>query len=68
MKKTSTPTNLPALLTVQQVAAATGLSERTIRRWIADGTPLKAHRIGPKCLRIERDSVLQLLGRPIGAA
>jgi excisionase family DNA binding protein len=58
---------LPALLSISQVANATGLSTKTIRRRVADGTFL-AHRIGPRCIRIERDSVLALLQSPMGAA
>jgi excisionase family DNA binding protein len=50
-------TGLPALLSIAQVAEATGLSDKTIRRRIDDGT-FKAHRIGPRILRIERDSIL----------
>jgi excisionase family DNA binding protein len=61
------PTGLPALLSIAQVADATGLSTRTIRRRISDES-LRAHRIGPRTIRIERDSVLALLGRPMGAA
>lgn len=61
------PTGLPALLTISQVADATGLSAKTIRRRISDRS-LIAHRIGPRAIRIERDSVLALLTRPIGAA
>jgi excisionase family DNA binding protein len=61
------PTGLPALLSLQEVADATGLSERTIRRRISDGT-FRAHRIGPRTIRIDRESVLKLLGTPLGAA
>jgi excisionase family DNA binding protein len=60
-------TGLPALLSIAQVAEATGLCDRTIRRRIDDGTFI-AHRIGPKILRIERDSVLAPLGGSAGAA
>jgi excisionase family DNA binding protein len=63
----TTPTGLPALLTIAQVADATDLSTKTIRRRVADGT-LLAHRIGPRCIRIERDSVLALLASPMGVA
>jgi excisionase family DNA binding protein len=64
--KKRTPTGLPALLTICQVADATGLSTKTIRRRISDHT-LVAHRIGPRAIRIERDSVLALLAVPLGA-
>jgi excisionase family DNA binding protein len=60
-------TGLPALLSIAQVAEATGLSDKTIRRRIADKTFI-AHRIGPRILRIERDSVLALLGGSVGVA
>lgn len=41
-------TGLPALLTISQVAEATGQSTKTIRRRIADGTLLMSERIpGP---------------------
>jgi excisionase family DNA binding protein len=54
------PTGLPALLTISQVADATGLSEKTIRRRIAD-LSLRAVRVGPRMIRIDRDSVLDML-------
>jgi len=60
------PTGLPALLSIAQVADATGFSCKTIRRRCADDT-LRWHRIGPRCIRIERDSVLALLRSPLGA-
>jgi excisionase family DNA binding protein len=56
---------LPALLSIEQVADATRMSPKTIRRRVADGT-LKAHRIGPRLIPIERDSVLALLPVPDG--
>lgn len=59
---------LPALLSIPQVAEATGFSTKTIRRWIEDGTLGGAHRIGKRHIRIERDSVLALLGAPLGVA
>jgi len=63
----STSTGLPALLSIAQVAEATGLSQKSVRRRIHDGT-LLAHRIGPRIIRIERDSVFALVGSPLGAA
>ena len=59
--RSNAATGLPALLSIAQVAEATGLSDKTIRRHIADETFI-AHRIGSRILRIERDSVLALLG------
>lgn len=52
--KLQASTGLPALLTIGQVADATELSTKTIRRRISDGS-LIAHRIGPRAIRIERD-------------
>jgi excisionase family DNA binding protein len=66
MTKRTTPTTeallelLPPLPTINQVAKATGFNPKTIRRRVDDGT-LKAHRFGPRCIRIERDSVMDLL-------
>jgi excisionase family DNA binding protein len=57
---------LPPLLTIQEAAQATGLGDKTIRRRIADST-LKAYRVGPRAIRIERASLLKLV-TPIGAA
>jgi excisionase family DNA binding protein len=51
---------LPPLLTIKQVAEATGFHDRTIRRRVYDGT-LPAVRFGPRCLRIKREDVLNLL-------
>ena len=65
-RKRTTPTGLPELLTIEQVADATGMCQRTIRRRIADNT-LRAHRVGPRMIRIERDSIMALLA-PMGAA
>ena len=39
-------------------------SARTVRRWISDG-PLTAHRIGPRLIRVDRESILKLAA-PIG--
>lgn len=65
-KLSANAAGLPALLTINQVADATGLSTKTIRRRVAGGT-LRGVRIGPRAIRIDRASVLDLL-RPIGAA
>jgi excisionase family DNA binding protein len=69
MKTPSTPkrhanTNtmdLPLCLSAPQVAEITGLSEKTINRRIHDGS-LPAKRLGPRVLRIHRDSLLAWLG------
>jgi excisionase family DNA binding protein len=53
---------LPLLLSLAQVAEVTNLSQKTISRRIQDGT-LRAKRLGPRTLRVERDSVLEWLGQ-----
>ncbi|MGY4712893.1 helix-turn-helix domain-containing protein [Mycolicibacterium sp. CBM1] len=58
--------DLPARPSIKAAAAEFGLSEKTIRRWIADGR-LRAYRIGPKMIRVDRESLLNL-ARPIGGA
>jgi excisionase family DNA binding protein len=60
MKRDTTEGLLPPLLSIQQVAEATGFHDRTIRRRVYDGT-LPAVRFGPRCLRIKREDVLKLL-------
>lgn len=60
-----TPT-LPSMLSMTETADLLGLSERTVRRYIASGQ-LRAHRLGPRMIRVERESVAGLL-RPIGGA
>jgi excisionase family DNA binding protein len=56
---------LPPLLSIKQVAEATGFHDRTIRRYVYGGI-LPAVRFGPRCLRIKREDVLKLL-TPLGA-
>lgn len=56
---------LPRLLTLAEAADTSRLSMATLRRRISDGT-LTAHRVGPKLLRVDRDSLLELIGAPIG--
>ena len=53
-------------ITVQQVVATYGLSERTVRRYIAAGL-LTAHRCGPRLIRLDAEQVeRQLLGARVG--
>ena len=53
---------LPPLLSVVQTAHVAGVSDRTIRRWLAVGL-LNAHRIqGTTRIRIKRDELLQKMG------
>ncbi|ADL71294.1 hypothetical protein SEA_MORROW_35 [Mycobacterium phage Morrow] len=56
---------LPQRASIQQTADYLGVSVKTVRRYIADGR-LKAIRLGPRLIRVERDSVEALM-RPIGA-
>ncbi|MGP4058501.1 helix-turn-helix domain-containing protein [Mycobacterium sp. 4D054] len=53
-----------ALVSIQHAADHLGVDPRTVRRYIAQGR-LKARRIGPRLIRIERGS-LENLGRPVG--
>ncbi|AGI61716.1 excisionase family DNA-binding protein [Mycobacterium phage BTCU-1] len=55
---------LPQRASIQQVADHLGVSTRTVRNYISDGK-LKAVRLGPRLIRVERDSVEALM-RPIG--
>jgi excisionase family DNA binding protein len=57
---------LPAQPTIKQAAEFFGVDIKTIRRWIAQGR-LSAYRVGPRLIRIERDSILKLC-KPIGNA
>jgi excisionase family DNA binding protein len=59
-----TQADLPAHPSPKQGAEFLGVAEKTIRRYIAQGR-LKAHRVGPRLIRIDRESLLKL-ARPIG--
>jgi excisionase family DNA binding protein len=56
----------PPLLSLRESAAVTGLKYHTIRAYIRTGR-LLAYRIGPRSVRVDRDSLLSLL-KPIGGA
>ncbi|WP_173842274.1 excisionase family DNA-binding protein [Mycobacterium terramassiliense] len=57
---------LPARVTIQRAAEYLDVTDKTIRRRIADGT-LKAYRVGPRLIRIDRESLLALAhGKPLG--
>jgi excisionase family DNA binding protein len=58
-----TPTGLPPLLTIEEVAQATKLSTKTIRRLCSENV-LIAYQLG-RSIRIRKDSVAALLARPI---
>jgi excisionase family DNA binding protein len=55
---------MPPKASIQQVADHLAVSTKTVRRYIADGR-LKAVRLGPRLIRVERSSVEGLM-RPIG--
>ncbi|MGO8937367.1 MAG: helix-turn-helix domain-containing protein [Mycobacterium sp.] len=57
---------LPAFVSIQESAEAAGMHPATIRRRIADGT-LIAVRVGPRAIRIDRDSLLRMLSQPVGS-
>lgn len=57
--RSSTTSPSPALrerrayVSLAQASEHVGVSERTIRRWIADGR-LAGYRVGPRLLRVDR--------------
>ncbi|MGV0875435.1 helix-turn-helix domain-containing protein [Mycolicibacterium sp. XJ879] len=55
---------LPPSPSIRQAANWLGVDQKTIRRYIASGL-LKASRVGPRLIRIDRESLLKL-GKPIG--
>lgn len=76
MSRTVTPAYLPARpgaavppgvspWSIQEAADYLGVNRETIRRWIARGD-LKAHRVGPRLVRIDPADVVKLR-RPIGS-
>lgn len=65
-EQTQTKSLLPAFPTLKDVGHHLGLSERTVRRYIVEGR-LKAYRIGPRVIRVDRESVLRL-ALPMGGA
>jgi excisionase family DNA binding protein len=62
--RTQLGAELPPRPNIKQAANFHGVDEKTIRRYIARGL-LTAHRIGPRLIRLDRESVLNL-GRRIG--
>lgn len=56
---------LPAHPSIQQSAEYLGVDPKTIRRYIAQGR-LKAKRVGPRLIRVDRESLLAL-GTPVGS-
>lgn len=58
--------DLPRNLTIDQAARYLNVSEKSVRRYLSQGL-LRGHRIGPRNIRIDRESLLKL-GRPVGGA
>jgi excisionase family DNA binding protein len=65
-KTNQTRAQLPTQPTINQTADYFGVDVKTVRRWIAHGR-LTAYRVGPRLIRIDRESILKL-GSPIGGA
>jgi excisionase family DNA binding protein len=59
------PTNKGQPMTIRQAAEYLQVEEKTIRRYIQKGY-IPAQRIGPRRLRLDRDSVINM-GRRIGS-
>jgi excisionase family DNA binding protein len=55
---------LPPRPSIQQAATWLGVDPKTVRRYIAQGR-IKAMRVGPRLIRIERESLLKM-AEPIG--
>jgi excisionase family DNA binding protein len=55
---------LPARTTIAQAAAYLNVDAKTIRRYISSNR-LRAYRIGPRLIRVDRDSLLKL-AQPVG--
>lgn len=55
---------LPPRPSIQQAATYLGVDPKTVRRYIAQGR-IKAARVGPRLIRIDRESLLAL-AKPIG--
>jgi excisionase family DNA binding protein len=52
---------LPALMTIREVASALRLNRETVRRWIAEGR-ISAVPMPGRAVRIRREVVEQMLG------
>jgi excisionase family DNA binding protein len=60
IKKLAEP-EVPSWCTIEQAARILNMSEQTVRRRITDGT-LTAHRVGPRLIRIDKASLVNLGG------
>lgn len=65
MSRNETPFgDMPRQMSIQQAAEFLGVDPKTIRRYIAQGR-IRAFRVGPRLIRIERES-LERLAQPVG--
>jgi excisionase family DNA binding protein len=55
---------LPARPTIKQSANAFQVSDKTMRRWIRDRR-VKAYRVGPRLVRVDKESLLKLARGPL---
>ncbi len=55
---------LPPQPTISQTAEYFGVDAKTVRRWISQGR-LTAYRLGPRLIRVDRESIRKLAS-PIG--
>jgi excisionase family DNA binding protein len=65
MMTSTTTGTLPTSPSIQQAAAWLGVDPKTVRRYISQGR-LKAAKVGPKLIRVDRESLLAL-AKPIGS-
>lgn len=61
---TADAAELPPRPTVKQSAAFMNVDERTVRNHVAKGH-IKAYRVGPTLIRLDRDSVIAFASRPL---
>jgi len=61
-----TTTPAPDWITLREAAQRLQISEKSVRRWIADGR-LKGVRIGPRMIRVDAASIAAL-GQPLTAS
>jgi excisionase family DNA binding protein len=64
MQKPTAVDTLPPRPSIKQAADWIGVDPKTVRRWIAQGR-IKAHRVGPRLIRIERESLIAM-ATPVG--
>lgn len=67
MKEGPLSARQPEWVTIATAAKRLGLSIKSIRRRIADGT-LPAYRVGPRLIRLDAEDIDRLLPRRIPAA